>query len=279
MDTEKERIISYYRNFESRLGYSFLLWDTKHFGYYPSCKGDISERKAQVYYMEKVAETLQLEKGMKLLDAGCGRGVVACYLAQHYEVHVTGIDIVDFELEKARRRARQFSLVGKTDFQLKDYSHTDFPNDSFDKIYTTETLSHAHDVRGVLKEFYRLLKPGGKIVLFEYTIAEDNEFTREEMASLDFVINGSGMFGLKQFRHGKFPQALVDVGFINVKEMDITDHIGPSFLRLNSTIKPFYWLIKILGLRKYMINSVASAEFLPLGLKGLIRYSIFTGKK
>ena len=50
-----------------------------------------------------------------------------------------------------------------------DYHHLDgFPTESFDGVYTMETLVHATDPQRVLGEFFRVLKPGGSIALYEY---------------------------------------------------------------------------------------------------------------
>ncbi len=59
-------------------------------------------------------------------------------------------------------------VSSKTAFFVQDYAATDFEDDSFDRIYTTESLSHAKSVEQVLSEFYRILKPGGILVCAEY---------------------------------------------------------------------------------------------------------------
>lgn len=93
-----------------------MTWNTKHFGYYPSKKRDISEKEAQKLMEDLLAEKLQLKKIDFILDAGCGRGTVACYLAERYGCRIIGIDIVPFELEIAKKRAQKLQVQNKVTF-------------------------------------------------------------------------------------------------------------------------------------------------------------------
>ena len=68
------RLNNYYN--KSRRGYSIFLKGAKHFGYHPNGIS-IPEKQASILMQDKVAEKLNLIKGMKILDAGCGRGVTA----------------------------------------------------------------------------------------------------------------------------------------------------------------------------------------------------------
>ena len=196
-------IEKYYANLESKWGYTLLLGDAKHFGYYPDGIKNIKESEALKLHQDQIGKTLSLKPNQLVLDAGCGRGVTACYLAEKYNVKIVGIDLLDFELKIAGQKVREKKLEEKVSIKVMDFSNLEYPDSYFDAIYTSETLSHVPDIKKVLKEFYRVLKPSGKIALMEYTISEDGRFTKEEMESLDYVINGSAMFGLKNFRHNK----------------------------------------------------------------------------
>lgn len=269
----------YYGSLESRLGYSLVMWDAKHFGYYPDKVANISEQKALELHQDLIAQKLGLKKDQIILDAGCGRGVTACYIANKYNANIVGVDLLDFEIAKARGRSVQMGLTDKTRFEVMDFSTLNFADEYFDGIYTSETLSHAPDVAQVLKEFYRALKPGGRLVLMEYTLAPDEEFSPKDTATLDFIIENSGMAGLKTFRHDQFPELLKLVGFKNVKEENITPNFRPSFDRLYSKSKWAYPLVKMLGLEKRFINASAPTLMKPIIDKGLFRYCIFTGMK
>ena len=189
------------------------------------------------------------------------------------------ITLVSFEVERAQERAKNLSVQEKTKYQVMDYSATNFPDNYFDAIYTTETLSHSPDIRKTLQEFFRVLKPGGKIALFEYTLAPDEKFSKWEKKMLDVVIEGSAMMGLKDFRHDQFTEIIKKTGFENVNEQNITENIRPSFYRLHKLSRLPYKFIKLLGLQKFFINTTAGYEYYKMANKGLFRYCIFTGSK
>ena len=275
----EEKIRKYYATFESLWGYKFFMWDAKHFGYYPDKIANIPERKALELQQELIAKKLDLKSGQRVLDAGCGRGVTACFIAKKYGVHVTGIDLLDFEVTAARKRAARLGLGGKVKFEIMDFSNLDFSEGYFDSIYTSETLSHAPNLGKVLCEFYRVLKPGGRLVLAEYTLAQDGQFSGHEMKSIDTIIQGSAMFGLKTFRHNTFPEILRSVGFDQVHQENITDNFFPSLYRLYRKSRWVYRVIKLLKLERWFFNAGVPTRLVPLVKKDLFRYCIFTAIK
>ena len=279
MNTNQQKVVKYYTNPETKFGFDYLLWGSKHFGFYPTGKADITEQEAQVLLQDLVAKNLELQENQIVLDAGCGQGVVSTYLAKKYGAKIFGITLVPFEVERAQERAKNLGVQHKTQYQVMDYSATDFPDNYFDAIYTTESLSHSPDIKKTLQEFLRVLKPGGRIALFEYTLAPDEKFSLWEKKMLDVVIEGSAMMGLKDFRHDQFTEVIKSVGFENVKEQNITENMRLSFYRLHKLSIWIYWFVKLFGLQKFFINTTAGYEFYKMADKGLIRYCIFTGNK
>ncbi|MBU1110837.1 class I SAM-dependent methyltransferase [Patescibacteria group bacterium] len=95
-----ESVKNYYQTPESRCGYSYLLGGIQHFGYYPPGKENIFEKQAQIEMQELLARKAQLTAYDRVLDAGCGQGRVAVYLAKEYDCEVMGITIVPREVRK-----------------------------------------------------------------------------------------------------------------------------------------------------------------------------------
>lgn len=274
-----QRVIDYFERPTTRWGFNRVLWGSKHHGYYPSGRADVTEREAQILLQEQVARSLGVTEDELILDAGCGQGVVSTYLAKEYRPRIAGITIVPFELGDARRRAEDEGVQDRVTYHLMDYSATAFSDDHFDAIYTTETLSHSPDVRATLDEFFRILKPGGRMALFEYTIAPDELFSARERRMLDLVVETSAMMSLKQFRHDQFPDVLERAGFTEVTEAEITKHMLPSLRRLRRFAMVPYQLARLLGLRGRLVNTTAACELYPMAARGLIRYCIFTARK
>ncbi len=279
MNRNNQKILDYYNSVGSKLGYKYLTREIKHFGFYPLNKRTINEQKAQELMQDLIYKKLQFKSGDLILDAGCGYGTVACYLVRKYGGKITGIDINPREILRAGERAKELGLTNRVKFKVMNYSQTDFLSNYFNHIYTMETLSHASNIKHTLKEFYRVLQPGGKIVLFEYTLAPNREFSPWEMKMLELGIEGTAVSGLKQFRHNQFPKTLQEAGFKKVHEQNITENFKPSIQRLKNIAKIPYFFIKLFNLQKHFSNILIAAEWSKFVEKDLWRYCIFTAQK
>ena len=271
--------MGYYKSLESKLGYEYITKKVKHFGYYPEGQRNISEHEAQQLMSDLVAKYLRLKPNQMVLDAGCGYGVVACYLAEKSKVNIVGLDLNSYEIGKARGRARKLNLEGRVKFEIMDYSRTSFTKNTFDAIFTLETLSHAAELKKTLRQFLNILKPNGKVVFFEYTLAPEKDFTSRELEMLNLGIEGTAALGLKEFKHDQFGSYLKKIGFKNIKERNITKNMLPSLQRLRRIALLPYFLIKLFNLQRYFVNTTIAVEWYELMKKGLIRYCIFTAEK
>lgn len=279
MNEQRQKVINYYKSLESRLGYTFLTWNTKHFGYYPSGKRDMGEKEAQILMTELLAKKLQIKNSDLVLDAGCGRGTAACYLAKKYGANVIGIDIVPFELKMAKDLVNNKKLGNKVKFYLKDYSATGFPNNHFDKVFTLETLVHSPNLDKTLKELYRILKPKGRLVLFEYSRAYPKEFTKLELKMLGIINEYSSMTSFNKMFHDTLVKSVEKAGFKILIDEEITKHILPSLERFSAYAKVPYKIIKVFSLQKYFVNTTAGVEFYKFVRKGLVRYRTIVAEK
>jgi ubiquinone/menaquinone biosynthesis C-methylase UbiE len=263
---------------KSKIGYNVLLWGAKHFGFYPKNK-KVSEKEAQLLMQDLIGKKLNLSKRMKVLDAGCGQGVVSTYLAKKFGCKIEGVTVVSFEIKEAELLAKKFNIQDKVNYLFMDYSNMKFQNNYFDAIYTIESLSHSTDIKKTLKEFFRVLKKGGKIALFEYTIADNEKFSEYEKDVLNKVIYASAMDSLKGFRHDEFQNMIKEAGFKSIKVENISENVRPSLNRFRKIALIPYFFVKLFGMQKNHPNLTAAVEFYKMGKKDLVRYNIFTAEK
>lgn len=111
---------------------------------------------------EPVYEFLQPLAGEEILDVGCGTGNLSLELAR-MGARVTGIDISDEMLEVARRKADAEGL--RIAFLKGDFMNLPFAANSFDKVVSVTALEFAPDLKAALEECYRVLRPGGRLVV------------------------------------------------------------------------------------------------------------------
>jgi len=277
MSQSTDKIIDYYHTKESLWGYKLILGGTKHFGYYPKGSSKISMKQAMVNMADKMGETLDLPPNSKVLDAGCGEGSTAMRLADKYKLKVTGVDLLDFNIATAKRKASESSLTDSLSFKLGNYLRLDYPDNSFDGLYTMETLVHAPDYKAALKEFKRVLKPGGRIVLFEYSMPSQDKMNARERQAFKIINEGSVMYSYPYFVHGRFTSILEQAGFQNVKTKNITDKMLPMLKRFWQMGVLPYQIIKLAGKRKKYVNTTAGVELYKY--RKDFKYNIITATK
>lgn len=278
--TPQQQVINYFNNIESRLGYALLLGGIKHFGYYPEGRMVWSISKAQRLMEDKLAEKLNLKRNSYILDAGCGEGRVAIYLSRKYGLRCEGVDLLDWAVVKARNNAKRSKVTSRVNFQVMDYTSLSFPSNNFDGVFTMETLVHAGDYKKALREFRRVLKPKGKLVLFEYSTALRKSMSLKEQKIWDMIIEGSGMHSLPHFLHGKFKELLKSEGFTQIDVEDITLNVLPMLKIFYLLAFLPYKLIKLLKLQRLFINTTSAVEgYLSATKHDTWRYNIVTAVK
>ncbi len=274
----RKTVQSYYQHWESNLGYQLFLGGSQHFGYYLEGKSNISEPEAQKEHHNIIAAKLSLNAEDNVLDAGCGQGFVACDLAKRFHCKITGIDITPYVVNRARARSRRESIAGKTSFIEGSYEQLPFADNTFDKLYTVETLCHAQNLEKALTELYRVVKPGGKLVFMEYTQKPVSSFTQHEQEMYNIVVEGTSSPSLSLFANDSFVKSL-QTNFVNVTQTDITDNFEPSLYRLYKYAQFPYVIINALGLHKHFVNVTIGVEFYKMAKKHLLGYCIYTAEK
>ncbi|KAL2266654.1 hypothetical protein VTJ83DRAFT_6006 [Remersonia thermophila] len=258
----------YYRSFESRIGYRLVLGDTRHHGWYEEgTYWPFPVGKALRRMEEKLFQALGLPEGSQVLDAGCGVGHVALYMARR-GLRITGIDYMDIHVAKAKRNvARAADLpTGAVTVQRMDYHHLEsIPSESHDGVYTMETFVHATDPEAVLAGFHRILRPGGRVALIEYynslnPATASDAAPRKAVEDMELVNKWAAMPTNARADSALYKQLLEEAGFADVQIVDLSANIRPM-LRL------FYWLaivpyffVKLLHLERWFVNTVAGAQ-------------------
>lgn len=114
----------------------------------------------RVAYIEKQAQGVA---GKKILDVGCGGGILAEALA-HKGAQVTGIDVAELSLKVAKMHLHESGL--EVDYQLSTVE--DFAQQNaarFDIVTCLEILEHVPDPASIVASASRLLKPDGLLCL------------------------------------------------------------------------------------------------------------------
>jgi len=104
-------------------------------------------------------------KDKTILEIGCGAGTDACEFARN-GAKVTALDITDAAKELTTERAKVEGL--DVDVQVYDGERLDFPDNSFDVVYSCGVLHHSPFQDDLFADAWRVLKPGGELVMMLY---------------------------------------------------------------------------------------------------------------
>jgi ubiquinone/menaquinone biosynthesis C-methylase UbiE len=122
------------------------------------------EGQADMDSLNDLIAYLKIEKDDKVLDLGCGAGGISEYISDETGAHVTGLDYaasaIDVAIDRTRSNREQLTFV------QGDMNALDFPDHSFDKVISLDTIYWVADIDEALASSVRLLKPGGKLGIF-----------------------------------------------------------------------------------------------------------------
>jgi len=104
-------------------------------------------------------------KNKDVLEIGVGNGSHAQLLALSSE-EFAGIDLTDYAVKSTRERFKIFGLKG--DIRKMDAEKMEFPDNSFDFVWSWGVIHHSSNTRKVLEEIKRVLRPSGKAVIMVY---------------------------------------------------------------------------------------------------------------
>lgn len=103
-------------------------------------------------------------EGKKMLEVGCGNGDFSNFLSINHKAHITGLDFSEESIKIAEQKKQQFGATTSS-FTVGDAQNMYFDDNSFDIIVSCECLEHVPVPQKMVNEIFRVLKPGGIVVL------------------------------------------------------------------------------------------------------------------
>jgi tocopherol O-methyltransferase len=217
-------ITKYYEN--NRFTFRYL-WNSRqtqaiHFGYYDE---KATKHEAALANMNrKLAELACISEHDRVLDAGCGIGGSAIWLAKELGCAVDGIVLVKSQAEEARQNIKKARLDDEITIYEGDYNHTPFEDGQFDVIWALESHCHTDQKAAFYKEAARLLKKGGRLVmadLFLYPPLSINDENKLKSGLTYWAIPNIDDINTHQMNATK-------AGFADLEIQNINSHVQRS---------------------------------------------------
>jgi cyclopropane fatty-acyl-phospholipid synthase-like methyltransferase len=183
------------------------------------------QSKNPSYSFERELSALNVPTGARILDAGCGSGLVTRYLTEQFPTaKAQGCDF------SAERVAQAQAAAPSLEFTQCDLRDTPFPTNTFDIIVSRYVFQHLGHKKAAaaLKELYRILKPNGTLLLID----GDGLFVNlyPQTAIVTSSLRAIERAGIVDFSVGrKLPNWMQKAGFHNLAwHLNTANHEGAS---------------------------------------------------
>ncbi|MGK7901114.1 MAG: methyltransferase domain-containing protein [Hormoscilla sp.] len=124
-------------------------------------------KQAEFFREQLILRDLSFAGGESLLEIGCGVGAVLSEIGKAFpDLNLAGIDIEPKQIEYARKYLNDLGL-DNVELRVGDAAWLPWPDATFDRVHGFWILEHVSDPKAILREAYRVLKPGGTISITE----------------------------------------------------------------------------------------------------------------
>ena len=266
------------------------IWgEHMHHGYYGrSGNNKVNRRQAQIDLIEELlswagyTDTDSSTTPKTIVDVGCGIGGSSLYLAQKFDANVTGITLSPVQANRATDRAKNAGLQEQVQFQVANALEMPFPDNQFDLVWSLESGEHMPDKTQFLAECYRVLRPGGKLILATWchrsTDSVAGALTKDEkrhLAEIYRVYCLPHVISLPDYE-----AIAVKCGFKDLRADDWSNSVAPFWdVVIDSAIKPE----AIIGLFQSGWRTIEAALSLSLMSRGysrgLVKFGLLTATK
>jgi ubiquinone/menaquinone biosynthesis C-methylase UbiE len=123
-----------------------------------------------------------------VLEVGCGQGSTLNYLPG-LGARVYGIDISEDSLAKAKAGAEELGYASRVKLSIGDAEHLPFEDEFFDAIICLGVLHHTVDTAGGVREIFRVLKPGGFVIVMLYRSGNPKWWATKLLRELSFLFD------------------------------------------------------------------------------------------
>lgn len=174
----------------------------------------------------ELIELAGFNEHMHIIDVGCGAGGSSRRLAASSGCHVTGVDLSASYIDTASKLTELLNLQHKLEFKTASAMQLPFADNQFDGGWSIQMNMNIADKQGWLQELFRVIKPGGKLVLYEVCAGEADDLhfpvPWAQDASMSFLV-----------RLDEFRKSLEKAGFTISHWQDKTSLAKQAFAGMN----------------------------------------------
>jgi len=240
-----------------------------HYGYWDS-EEPYNQHQALINKNQLLYDKAKIKPSDRVLDAGCGIGGSSIWMAKKFNNHATGVTISGKQVDYASQQAKKNKVDDRVNFVKTNFCQTPFEDASFDVVWAAESVCHTQYKGNFLREAYRLLRPGGRLVYCDAFMMQRQFNQTQWQTMLDFF-NGWAVPNLCYC--DEFEQLLKENNFKNIELDYIHDQTIQSaeyMLKITKRLYPVQKVSQWLGLR----SKAQTANYYA----GLAQYDMFSNR-
>lgn len=251
-----------------------------HHGYYgPNSKPNINHQEAQIDLLDRLLEWAEIKKANNILDAGCGVGGSARFLAKRFEATVTGCTLSSVQAERAALYNEKAGLSNRVDIRVQDMMTLGNEPQKFDFIWSLESAEHIAQKTELLQMFHNLMTDDGKLLLVTWcTRAPVEELDEDEKALLEKIYKNYHLPPMIPMY--KYAEAAEKIGFKNIETADWTEEVAPFW---KAVIKSAFSWKSVVGLVKAgppALRGAWTMRYMTEGYqRGLLKFALLKADK
>ena len=196
---------------------------------------------------ERLAGLAAPTKDARILDVGCGLGGAAIWLAAEIGCSVTGLDLVESNVEAARSMAAARSVEHKVRFEQGDAASMPFGAHGFSMIWGQDAWCHVPDRNALFRECARVLEPGGTIAFSDWLLTGDeDDFYRQKLLPATACPSYETLAG--------YTELLERHGFVDIETEDLSAEYANHYERAMERLERARdWITETYGPRVFTI--------------------------
>jgi tocopherol O-methyltransferase len=258
-----------------------------HHGYYGvDGQKQVERRRAQIDLIEELLDWSGFQPAADsnphIIDIGCGIGGSSLYLAEKFNGNVVGITLSPVQAQRAQDRSLAAGLMTRSIFKVANALDIPQPDNSFDLVWTLESGEHMPDKEKFLQECYRVLKPGGRLIMATWchrsTEGKAGALTADEQKHLQKIYD---VYCLPYvISLPDYEEIVTKCGFQGMRSADWSVAVAPFWdIVIDSSITPKA-IIGVVKAGWKTIQAALSLRLMSRGYqRGLIRFGVITATK
>ncbi|MFK7935608.1 MAG: class I SAM-dependent methyltransferase [Saprospiraceae bacterium] len=251
-----------------------------HHGYYGADgTAKANHQQAQIDLLNQLLSWGEVNKANNILDAGCGVGGSARFLAQKFDANVTGVTLSPIQARRAQRYNEKANLVDSVDVRVQDMMTLRNEAQRFDLVWSLESAEHIPPKRELLQLFYDLLQPDGKLLMVTWcTRAPVEELSASEQQLLKKIERNYHLPPMIPM--ASYKAMAQEIGYQNVQTDDWTAAVAPFW---QAVIRSALSWSSVKGLLKAGLPTLKGAwtmRYMREGYqRGLLKFALLQGDK